>query len=169
MGNKINEVQKKIDDARKKMDLAIANGEDYSKILEISIKIDEIINEYLAAETNLIDERRNLMKKYDDIIDTPFKNEIIGQIRTEVRQKFHAMGIQELLQFSTNVYTYAILKAHNIPEQEIVDQLMFLNNKFLDATKNDDEIVVGKEMEQPTLEYLTYIADKYEKIIKERI
>lgn len=56
MGNKINEVQKKIDDARKKMDLAIANGEDYSKILEISIKIDEIINEYLAAETNLIDD-----------------------------------------------------------------------------------------------------------------
>ena len=90
------------------MDLAIANGEDYSKILEISIKIDEIINEYLAAETNLIDERRNLMKKYDDIIDTLFKNEIIGQIRTGVRQKFHAMGIQVLLQFSTNVYTYAI-------------------------------------------------------------
>ena len=79
------------------------------------------------------------------------------------------MGIQELLHFSTNVYIYSILKAHNIPEQEIVDQLMFLNNKFLDVTKNDNEIVIGREMEQPTLEYLTYIADKYAKIIKERI
>ena len=169
MGNKINEVQKKIDDARKKMDLAIANGDDYSKILEISTNIDQIINEYLATETNLIDKRRNLMTKYDDLIETPFKNEIIGQIRTEVRQKYHAMGIQELLHFSTNVYIYSILKAHNIPEQEIVDQLMFLNNKFLDVTKNDNEIVIGREMEQPTLEYLTYIADKYAKIIKERI
>lgn len=169
MGNKINEVQKQIDEARKKMDLAIANGEDYSKILEISTNIDQIINQYLAAETNLIDERRNLMAKYDDLIETPFKNEIIGQIRTEVRQKYHAMGIKELLHFSTNVYTYSILKVHNIPEQEIVDQLMFLNNKFLDVTKNDDEIIIGREMEQPTLEYLTYIADKYAKIIKERI
>lgn len=169
MGNKINEVQKKIDDAREKMDLAIANGDDYSKILKISTNIDQIINEYLATETNLIDKRRNLMTKYDDLIETPFKNEIIGQIRTEVRQKYHAMGIQELLHFSTNVYIYSILKAHNIPEQEIVDQLMFLNNKFLDVTKNDNEIVIGREMEQPTLEYLTYIADKYAKIIKERI
>ena len=109
------------------------------------------------------------MTKYDDLIETPFKTEIIGQIRTEVRQKFHSMGIQELLHFSTNVYIYATLIAHNIPEQEVVDQLMFLNNKFLDITKNDDEIIVGKEMEKPTLEYLTYIADKYVKIIKERI
>lgn len=169
MNNDLKKIQNKINKARKEMDFAIANGEEYSKILEISINIDEIINEYLAAETNLIDERRNLMTKYDNLIETPFKNEIIGQIRTEVRKKYHAMGIQELLHFSTNVYIYSILKAHNIPEQEIVDQLMFLNNKFLDATKNDDEIIIGGEMEEPTLEYLTYIADKYAKIIKERI
>ncbi|MBR0491839.1 MAG: hypothetical protein IJJ82_07355 [Clostridia bacterium] len=169
MNNDITKVQEKINKAREKMDMAIANNENYSKILDISISIDSIINEYLAAETNLIDERRNLMTKYDNLINTPFKDKIINQIRKEVRQKFHAMGIQELLQFSTNVYIYSTLKAHNIPEQDVVDQLIFLNNKFLDATKNDDEIVIGTEMDQSTLEYLTYIADKYTKIIKERI
>ena len=46
---------------------------------------------------------------------------------------------------------------------------MFLNNKFLDVTKNDDEIIIGREMEQPTLEYLTYIADKYAKIIHDEL
>ena len=108
------------------------------------------------------------MTKYNNLIETPFKNEVIGQIRTEVRKKFPEMGIKELLHFSTNVYIYATLFVHNIPEQEIVDQLMFLNNRFLNATQNDD-VIINRKMEQPTLEYLTYIKNKYIEIIKERI
>ena len=109
------------------------------------------------------------MDKYNNLIETPFKNEIIGQIRSEVRLKYPSMGIEELLHFSTNVYIYATLIVHNIPEQEIVNQLMFLNNKFFNATQNDDEIIINREMEQPTLEYLKYLKEKYVKIIRERI
>lgn len=169
MENDIKEVQAKIDKARKEMDLAIENNEDYSKIYEKSIYIDKIILEYLDKEKKLNVERSKLMDKYNNLIETPFKNEIIGQIRSEVRLKYPSMGIEELLHFSTNVYIYATLIVHNIPEQEIVNQLMFLNNKFFNATQNDDEIIINREMEQPTLEYLKYLKEKYVKIIRERI
>ena len=109
------------------------------------------------------------MIKYNNLIEVPFKDEIIGQIRSEVRKKYPAMGIKELLHFSTNVYIFATLVANNIPEQEIVDQLMILNNKFFNITQNENDIIINRELEPPTLEYLTYITDKYIKIIKERI
>ena len=169
MENDIKKVQDKINKARKEMDLAIANNEDYDIIYKKSVYIDKIILEYLDAEKKLYKERSKLMDKYNNLIETPFKNEIIGKIRSEVRLKYHSMGIEELLHFSTNVYIYATLIVHNIPEQEIVNQLMFLNNKFLNATKNDDEIIINRETEQPTLEYLKYIKDKYMKIIREKI
>ena len=168
MESDVQKVQDIIDKAQKELDLAITNGEDHRKILEKSANIDKIIVEYLYSETNLKNERRNLMTKYNNLIETPFKNEVIGQIRTEVRKKFPEMGIKELLHFSTNVYIYATLFVHNIPEQKIVDQLMFLNNRFLNATQNDD-VIINRKMEQPTLEYLTYIKNKYIEIIKERI
>ena len=169
MENDIKKVQDKINKARKEMDLAIGNNEYYNKIYKKSVYIDKIILEYLDAGKKLYKERSKLMDKYNNLIETPFKNEIIGKIRSEVRLKYPSMGIEELLHFSTNVYIYATLIVHNIPEQEIVNQLMFLNNKFFNATQNDDEIIINREMEQPTLEYLKYIKDKYIKIIKEKI
>ncbi len=169
MKSNIKKVQDKIDKAKEELDLAIKNNEDYSKILEKSAYIDKIILEYLDAETNLKKERRNLMNKYENLIETPFKNEIIGKIRSEVRLKYPGMGIKELLHFSTNVYICATLFAHKVPEQEIVNELLILNNNFFNATQNDDEIIINRKMEQPTLEYLTYLKEKYVEIIKERI
>lgn len=169
MKSKIKIIQKRIDDARKEIDLAIENGEDYSTIYKKSIYVDKIINEYFATKTNLENKRKNLMNKYDNLIETSFKNKIIGQIRSEVRKRYPAMGINELLLFSTNVYIYATLIVHKIPEEKIVNQLIFLNNKFFNATQNDDNIIVNREMTQSTLEYLTFIKNKYIKIIRERI
>ena len=169
MKNDIEKVQKKIDKARKEMDLSIANNENYSIIYEKSKYIDNIILKYLDVEKKLKKERRKLMKKYDNLIETPFKNEIIAQIRSEVRLKYPSMGVDELLHFSTNVYIYAVLIVHNVPEHEIVKQLIFLNNKFFNTTQNYDEIIINREMEKTTLEYLKYIKNKYEKIIEERI
>ena len=116
MENDIKKVQDKINKARKEMDLAIANNEDYDIIYKKSVYIDKIILEYLDAEKKLYKERSKLMDKYNNLIETPFKNEIIGKIRSEVRLKYHSMGIEELLHFSTNVYIYATLIVHNIPE-----------------------------------------------------
>ncbi len=109
------------------------------------------------------------MDKYNDLIETPFKNEIIEQIKSEVRLKYPSMVVKELIHFSTNVYIYATLIVNNIPEQEIVKQIMCLNNQFFNATQNDDKIIINKETEKPTLEYLKYLKNKYVKIIMERI
>ena len=169
MKNDIEKIQKKIDKARKEMNLSIENNEDYSIIYEKSLYIDKIIIEYLDEERKLEKKKKKLMCKYDNLIETPFKNEIIGKIRSEVRLKYPSMGIDELLHFSTNVYIYAVLIVHNVSEHKIVKQLIFLNNKFFNTTQNNDEIIINREMAEPTLEYLKYIKDKYEKIIKERI
>lgn len=166
---KIEKVQKLIDDATKEIDLAIKNGEDYDKIYEKSVYIDNIINEYFATKTNLENEKSNLITKYNNLIETSFKNKVIGQIRAEVRKKYPSMGIRELLLFSTNVYIYAILIVHNVKEQETVNQLIFLNNKFFNAMQNENDIIINRKMKQSTLQYLTYIKDKYIEIIKERI
>ena len=169
MENNIKEIQEKIYKARKEIDLAIANNEDYRVIYEKSIYIDKIIHEYLNTEKKLKIERKNLMDKYDILIETPLKNEIIGKITSEISLKYPSIGIDELLHFSTNVYIYATLIVHNVPEQEIINELMFLNNKFFNVTQNNNEIILNREMEEPTLEYLKYIKDKYVKIIKEKI
>lgn len=169
MENNITKIQKKINKARKEMDLAIKNKENYNKIYEKSIYVDKLINEYLEVKTNIENERRKLMTKYNDLIEVPLKKEIIKQISIEVQEKFPDVKQKELEQFSTNVYIYATLIVHNIPEQDIVNQLIFLNNKYIDSIKSENEQIIGKEMETPTLEYLKYLKDKYIEIIKERI
>lgn len=169
MGSNIKEIQKKINQATKELDLAIANGEEYDEIVKISQKVDKIIMDYLYAENDLKEQEKELLAKYNDLIETPFKNEVIGEIRKEVRLKYPAIGIKELLMFSTNVYILTTLLAHNVPEQDAIDQLIFLNNKFFNIMQNQDDVVVNREMTNFTLDYLTYIKDKYIKVIKERI
>lgn len=143
------------------------NGE-YEKIYNQSIVADGLINKYNKARKILEKERKSLMNKYEKELDQPFKHEIIGMIRTEVRKKFPSVGIDELLHFSTNVYVYCILKIYNVPEQEIVDQLKFLNNIYIENSKEDNSTIKPGVIASD-LEYLQNIANKYEKIIKERI
>lgn len=108
------------------------------------------------------------MNKYENLLETPFKNEIILEIRKEVREKFNNIGVNELMHFSTNVYIYATLLAHKIKEQEIVNQLVYLNNIYFQDMNKDDSAETDEAINYD-IEYLQYLVKKYKKIIEERI
>lgn len=162
-------LHKEIIEAQKKLN-ALVEQEDgeYEKIFNKSVKTDKVIAKYIKAKANLENERKLLMKKYEKELETPFKNEIIVQIRTEVRLKYPEIGVKELLHFSTNVYIYATLLAHNISEQEILEQLVYLNNIYFEDIQENDDILQNCMIDSD-LEYLRYLKEKYIKIIKERI
>ena len=108
------------------------------------------------------------MNKYENLLETPFKNEIILEIRKEVREKFNNIGVNELKHFSTNVYIYATLLAHKVEEQEIVNQLVYLNNIYFQDINKNDSTEAGESINYD-IEYLQYLVKKYKKIIEERI
>ena len=165
MDNKAKTTQEKIDKAI----LDIKNFQDINIYIKKMAYIEKIVLDYLDENGELENERRKLINKYKNLLETPFKHEIIGQIRTEVRLKYPAMGIEDLLLFSINVYTFATLKVYKVPEQEIINKIITVNNEFLNILQNQDKIIIDREMEQPTLEYLQSLISKYQKIIKERI
>ena len=148
---------------------------DLEKEIDINVyreKKDCIIGlviDYLDENGILEKEMRNLISQYDKLIQTSFKNEIIGMIRKEVRLKYPCIGIAELLHFSIILYMCSTLIAHDVPEEKLVNQIIALNNNFFNIMQNEDKIIVNRKMKKHTLEYLTDIKEKYIKIIKERI
>ena len=102
------------------------------------------------------------MYKYENLLETSYKNEIILEIRKEVREKFNNIGVNELKHFSTNVYVYATLLAHKIKEQKIVNQLIYLNNIYFQDMNRDDSAETEESINYD-IEYLQYLVKKYKK------
>ena len=90
MDDKAKVVQEKIDKAI----LDIKNSKDINIYIEKMAYIEKIVLNYLDENGELENERRNLINKYENLLETPFKHEIIGQIRAEVRLKYPAMGMK---------------------------------------------------------------------------
>lgn len=57
---------------------------------------------------------------------------------------------------------------NNVSEQDIVDQLIFLNNKYFNYIEEKGS-VHKSHIEANNLEYLQNLNEKYKKIIKEKI
>ena len=173
MKKDIRKIQKKIEKERAVLNsffetdsIDISSTEIYNQ----STKLDNIISEYINTQAELYEERSAIMYKYNEILNQPYRAEITGEIRKEVRLDNPNVGIKELEHFSNNVYVYCCLLAHNIPEQEIVNQLLFLNNKYFEQIKTEEPATPeGASKITNTLEYLTNLKNKYLKIIKERI
>lgn len=155
-------------DVENKLNKFVDNQEEYDKIYEQSVIVDRVIAKYIEAKKYLEDERRRIVKDYEKILNQPYKEEVINQIKEEVKNDFPNIQEKELDHFSNNVYVCAILKAYNINEQEIVDQLLYLNNKYFDEMQ-EDRIVKDSEIKEANFEYLKALNDKYTKIIKEKM
>ena len=108
------------------------------------------------------------MNKYEKIIETPFKDEIIAEIQTEVKNKFPSVEENELLIFSTNVYIYSVLKAHKIKEQEIADQLLYFNNIYIRNIQEKPNFMISNAIDKD-LQYLQYLTQKYQRKIEGKI
>lgn len=145
----------------------VEDAEEYDKIFQQSMVTDQVMVKYLNAKRKLEEEKKNLMKDFSKELDTPFRKEITNQIIEEVKKDFPNVDERELYRFSDNVYIFATLNAHNVDKQDIIDQLLYLNNRYFDFMQ-EKGLVEGQHINS-NIDYLKNLNEKYQKIIEEKI
>lgn len=98
------ELQKNIDEKKKILNLSVENDEPQDVLYQKSIDTDEAIAEYMKAVQYYKAEREKIINLHGDIINTPFKDEIINQIESDVLKRYPNISRKELKHFSTNIY-----------------------------------------------------------------
>lgn len=162
-----------------KLDQDITNAEDelnrlvedeieYNELYQQSVIIDKVIVKYVEAKQYLEQERRKIVKDYSEQLNNTFRLEITSKIKQEVKRDFPNVEEEELNHFSNNVYVYATLRAYNVKERDIVEQLLYLNNRYFEEVQ-EDGFVKDSKINCTNIEYLRNLNDKYMKMIKEKI
>lgn len=162
------ELGKLMDESRDKLNLAIKNNESKDEILKKSVELDEIIAEYINAEHYFETEKEKIINRQGDIINAPFKDEIIDQIKCDVLKRYKGITSKELEHFSTNVYIYAVLFAHNVDKLKVGAILNNLNCLYVEKWQ-EDGIVKDTVINEATTDYFKSIHKKYLEIIKEKL
>lgn len=162
------ELQKIIAEKRDVLNLSVKNNEPEDVLYKKSVAVDEAIAEYIKAEQYFKTEREKIINLHGDIINTPFKDEVIEQIKGEVSQRYANITEKELEHFSTNVYIYAVLFANNIHKFKVVAVLNNLNCLYAEAWQ-EDGIVQDSVIKEETTDYYKAINKKYLEIIKEKL
>ena len=137
MEYEIVKLDKELAEVERKLNKLVENGEEYDKVYNQSVVTDKVIIRYLDAKKKLEDEQKKMIKKYQDKLETSYKEEIINQIKTDVKKEYPTINDIELNHFSNNVYVYSTLTAYEVNEQEIIDQLVYLNNRFIELSNGD--------------------------------
>lgn len=161
-------LDKDITNAENELNKLVENDVEYNKLYEKSVLTDKVIAKYLEAKQYLEQERKKIVKDYSEQLNKPFRLEITSQIKQEVIKDFPNVKEKELNHFSNNVYVYATLRAYDVNEIDIVEQLLYLNNRYFDEVQ-EDGIVKDNKINCTNIEYLKKLNDKYMKMIKERI
>ena len=161
-------LDKDINNLENELNKLVEDEVEYNKIYQQSVVTDKVIAKYLKAKQYLEQERRKIMKDYSEQLNMPFRLEITSLIKQEVKKDFPKVKEQELNHFSNNVYVYATLRAYNVNERDIVEQLVYLNNRYFDAMQ-EDGIVKNSQIKCTNIEYLKNLNDKYTNMIKEKI
>ena len=104
------------------------------------------------------------MEKYEKILNANYKEKVMNMIETEVKEKIKNMPQEEIKHFCSNVYTMATLSVNHISEQEIADQIMISNNKFINDCMQKG-ITINPEISEEQLQLTTSLKDKYIKVI----
>lgn len=171
MDNNILKIKENLDKEKQKLeDLYYTGSVTMEELQNQSIKVDELVVKYMQTQIALKKEKITIEEKYKDILNKPYRFEIRNMIWSEVRLDNPNIGPREMEQFVTNVFVYCCLLAHNITEQEIVHQLIYLNNTYFDEIYKQEAIdEEGASKVKDSLEYLKHLKDKYTQIIKERI
>jgi len=162
------ELQNSIDLHREILHLSIKGEEPKEIILQKSKELDNVIAEYIKAERYFITEREKIIDRQRKFIDAPFKDEVIDQIKCEVLKRYEGITSKELEHFSTNVYIYSVLFAHNVDKLKVGAILNNLNCLYVEKWQ-EDGIVKDNVINEVTPDYLKKIHKKYLKIIKEKL
>lgn len=159
MKDKLKLLKEQIEEKRKELDLAIDKGLDAKSIYQINIELDNIITEYIKYER-----QREILEKYDYILNNPYKKQIISGIMNDVRKEIKNISDYELECYCNNVYVYTCLRAYKISEDEIAKQILCRNNIAAEKLESSkcNHIRISKK-------FNTNISTKYYGIVKEKI
>lgn len=78
MEYEIVKLDKELAEVERKLNKLVENGEEYDKVYNQSVVTDKVIIRYLDAKKKLEDEQKKMIKKYQDKLETSYKEEIIN-------------------------------------------------------------------------------------------
>ena len=174
MASKIEDLDKAITEVNDKLEEYVENGEEWDKIFNQSIVIDQVMIKYLNEKKKLNETQKRLMKENYEKLQLANKDELISQIKQDVKNEYPEVKDNDLEYFSTNVYIYAALTVLGAEKQDIINQLMFVNNRYIqthiedtmkDKAVNNDDYTITKV----DFKYLKDLNNKYTKMIKEQM
>lgn len=162
------ELQKNIDEKKKILNLSVENDESQDVLYQKSVDTDEAIAEYMKAVQYYKEEREKIINLHGDIINTPFKDEIIKQIETDVLKRYPNISRKEIKHFSSNVYIYAILIANNVDKFKLVAVINNLNCIYAEEWQ-EDGIVQDSVIHEINTDFYKALNKKYLEIVKEKL
>lgn len=162
------ELQKNIDEKKKILNLSVENDEPQDVLYQKSVDTDEAIAEYMKAVQYYKAEREKIINLHGDIINTPFKDEIINQIESDVLKRYPNISRKELKHFSTNVYIYAILIANNVDKFKLVAVINNLNCIYAEEWQ-EDGVVQDSLIHEVNTDFYRDLNKKYLEIVKEKL
>lgn len=168
MEKKLENLQQLISKKKDELNLLITSNSSQDQIFMKSVELDIVIAEYLKAVSHYEKENTKLIGKYKDLLEKPFKTEIIEQMKREILEKIEIVSTEELNHFCNNLYVLCLLKIYNVDEQEIIKQLMYRNNLYLHEMKQKGKVLTS-DITEIELDFYTKLKNKYLKIIKEKI
>ena len=101
---------------------------------------------------------------YGDYLNANYKDEVIDMIKADVKDKIKDMPEEEFNHFCNNVFTVATLVPNDVKDQDIADEVMDLNNKFLSQCK-EKGIEINQNTTEEQLELSSILSEKYIKVI----
>lgn len=158
-------IKENVERRKDELNLAIENNESKEVIYQKSIAADDAIAEYIKAQ-RFIEQCKKRIEKYNNILEQPYKNEVIEMIKKDVRKKIKYIKSNELQHFCNNVYILTCLKVHDIEEQEIMSLLLCRNNIFLCENSIN---LRENDYSSKELSFYSYLKNKYIKVIKSKI
>lgn len=162
------ELQKNIDEKKKILNLSVENDEPQDVLYKKSVDTDKAIAEYMKAVQYYREEREKIINLHGDIINTPFKDEVIKQIETDVLKRYPNISRKELKHFSSNVYIYAILIANNVDKFKLVAVINNLNCIYAEEWQ-EDGIVQDSVIHEINTDFYKALNKKYLEIVKEKL
>lgn len=173
MASRIEELDKEVTETDKKLTELIENGEEWDKVYNQSIIIDNVMVRYLNEKKKLNEKQKELMKENYAKLQLSDRDEIIQDIKNDVKKEFPEVKENDLNYFSTNLYIYATLTALGAEKQDIIEQLMFVNNRYIQThiedTKKDNLSTDENSIIKADYKYLKNLNKKYTKVIKEKL
>ena len=173
MASRIEELDKEVTETDKKLTELIENGEEWDKVYNQSIIIDNVMVRYLNEKKKLNEKQKELMKENYAKLQLSDRDEIIQDIKNDVKKEFPEVKENDLNYFSTNLYIYATLTALGAEKQDIIEQLMFVNNRYIqnhiEDTKKDNLSTDENSIIKADYKYLKNLNKKYTKVIKEKL